>query len=293
MSVDLRDRRVLAALRVRDPLRDVTIVDRLEIAAPRLTLRRNRSALHVVVGSDHPGLRPHLAAFAAPPLTPAVGDVPFSVTVSDPARRWLPRVKTFALPRDADPALRDPRLAMPEFAGDPELAPLRARLPDSLFAPIDVPLLPAPAQPVDPWWCALRARVVRLVDGAAIGVAGALLRVTREVEVDGEPTTEVLAVGMSDERGEALVVVPGLPAHTFAGDHGEQDIDDDDPDAPVVTPDVAATLDAIWDPTAGWPLDPDALDERRGDDELLIAQAAVALRAGAARVLTLTLQPVP
>ena len=294
-ALDLRDHRVLAALRVFDPLRGTTIDERLELDAPGLRLRRSSSALQVVVGADHPALNAHAGAFAAPPVLPAPGALQFQVTVRDPSRRWLPRVAAFSLPRDADARLRDPRLRDPALL-DPDLIAQRERLPRSLFAPIEVPLLPAPAHPLEPWWCVLRVHVERLVDGQSVAVRGALLRAWRLRDVNGVAMVEVLALGMSDERGEALVAAAGLPAHTFIGEHGQQlgeDGNDDDPDAPVVTADTAVTLDAIADPDAGWPLDPDALAARRGGPGLLTAAMPTALRAGSTASIRLTLQLVP
>lgn len=273
MSLDFDDRRVLGAVRPVDPLTGTAITAPLGVTASGLSFHRNARALFVITGTDHPQLRAHLDRFAEIPPTPAPGAARFTVRVVDPARRWLPRLATLDLPRDADPTHRGQ-------AG-------------SLFTPVDVPLLPSAALPLGPWWSALRVRVTRTVDGRAVPVRGAYLRVwrLRDIDGDGDTDTDVLGLGMSDERGEALVAVPGLPAHTFVGSHGDDG--DDSPDAPVTTADLAATLDAIADPADPWPLDPDALAARRIESGILAAARGITLRAGQSQALDLHLQPIP
>jgi hypothetical protein len=111
----------------------------------------------------------------------------------------------------------------------------------------------------------------------------------------------VLAYGLSDARGEALVAVPALPAHTFAStvvggrsaDDGDPDADPATPDTPVVTFDTPCVLDAVADPAAPWPFDHSALAGRFGDASLPRASLALALRAGDRQARTLTLAITP
>lgn len=116
-------------------------------------------------------------------------------------------------------------LALPRDA-----APANAGLPGSLFRPIDIALWPSPAATTGANWALLRVSVVEQASGDALG--GALLRITRD--------SATLAQGLSDWRGEALVAVPGVPVTTWS-------------DAPgaVAALEIAATLDAVFDPAAG------------------------------------------
>ena len=76
----------------------------------------------------------------------------------------------------------------------------------------------------------LRVSVSAATGGDALG--GALLRV-----LNG---STVLARGMTDWRGEALVPVPGVPVTTWS----------DDPHAVVVT-EITAQLEVVFDPATG------------------------------------------
>jgi hypothetical protein len=124
----------------------------------------------------------------------------------------------FYLARNAEIRLpRDPR---PENAGTA----------GSLFNPVDVELFRSPAAAVGANWVALRVSLSEQGSGDALG--GALLRV--------RSNGRTLARGQSDWRGEALVPVVGVPITTWS----------EDEDA-VVTTTVDATLEALFDPTAG------------------------------------------
>lgn len=189
MSVEMLDRRVLAALRFRDAVTGATVAGPLDVRAPGARWIRNRRGWWVL--AQAPGLEAHTAAFRAPPAAPAVGSVPLAVRVADPAGRYLPRVAALALPRDPDPA--------------------KAAKPESLFQPAEIDLFPSPAAPVSPNWAVLRVSA----SGADGPLAGALLRVVRKAS----PTT-VLGRGMTDARGEALVAVAGIPVTTWEEGQG-------------------------------------------------------------------------
>ena len=232
------DRRVLGALRVVDGNTGAVLREPLLLSLPGARVQRNRSGLWVL--TDLPALAEHLGAFNAPPPLPAVGSISLTALLSDPSGRYLPRRATLALPRDATPA--------------------NAGLPDSLFRPIDIALWPSPAAPTGANWAVLRISVVEAVSGDALG--GVLLRITR--------VGAILAQGLSDWRGEALVAVPGVPVTTWS----------DEPGA-VVALEINATLDAVFDPAVGTrtamtqvraglapaalpTVDPDDLQARRG-----------------------------
>lgn len=255
--------RVLGALRPVDATTGATVRAALDVHADGARLVRNRSGLYVI--HAWPPLAAHAAAFAAPPPVPAPASLALEVVVRDPAGRYLPRRARIALPRD------------PDAAGAA-----------SLFAPVVVPLYPSPTGALGTNWCALRVRVAAAAGDGTPGDAlgGALLRV-----VAGGT---VRARGLSDWRGEALVVVAGVPVTTWS----------EDADAVVITT-LAATVEAVFDPALGTrtppaevaagrapnarPLvDPDALEARRAT--LPGAQQAVALAARAALHLDLTLE---
>ena len=171
-----------------------------------------------------------------------------------------------------------PRLAALALPRDP--APANAALAGSLFRTLDIALWPTPAAPTGANWAVLRVSVVDGASGDALG--GVLLRVSR----DGS----TLALGLSDWRGEALVAVPGVPVTTWS-----------DMPGPVVLLEIAATLDAVFDPALGTrtpiaqvragvtpaalPLvDPDDLDARRA----LLSGSSQAVMLAASRAASLT-----
>ncbi len=197
--------RVLGAVRCVDATTRVQIDTPLQLQLTGGTLRRNRSGLYVVVRAE--ALAAHEAAFALPPAAPALGSVRLPLSVQDPLGRYLPRRATLALPRDP-------------IAGQP----------DDLFTPVELALYPAAAAPTGANWALLRASLHAQPGGDALG--GALLL----VRAGGR----VLARGMTDWRGEALVPVPGVPVTTWS----------EDADA-VVVDEVAAQLQWVFDPAAG------------------------------------------
>lgn len=253
--------RVLGALRFVDATSGMPVREPLAVRMPGSRLQRNASGLLVI--REATALAAHAGAFAQAPASPALGSVPLTAEVSDPSGRWLPRRVRVALPRNPDPS------------------PAAREAADSLFRPIEVALYPGPAAPVLANWAVLRVSLAQAGSGHLLG--GALLR----VEADGR----VLARGMTDWRGEALVAVPGVPITTWA-------------ENAVVVSEIAATLSAVFNPATGTrtlpaavearqppqPLpmvDPDALEADRAT--LPNAQLAVALAAGRHRSLSLPL----
>ncbi len=221
------EQRVLGALRLVDRVSQVPLQRALTVRAEGGRLVRNAGGLYVITAAN--GLEAHSAAFTQPPATPAPGSVNLSVVVSDPQMRYLPRLLNIRLPRDADPA--------------------SAGQPDSLFTPRQAQMYPASTATIATNWSAVRASVTR----AGEALAGCLLRVVDEAEGG------VLASGISDERGEALVVVPGVPITKFAGDDDEEEGEEGD-DPPVMITTLAVRLEA----SAGdgsWPVDPDLLEQ--------------------------------
>lgn len=202
------DQRVLGALRLVDGTTHAPIDDGLRVQAPDAAIARNRSGLYVIraLGS----LAAHEAAFDAPPASPPVGTVPLRIDIRDPAGRYLDRRVTLALPRDADPA--------------------RAGAADSLFQPVTVAVYPGANAAMSGNWVELRVTVRGGTAADALG--GALVRV-----VAGG---RVLARGLTDWRGEALVPVAGVPVTTWSTEPGA-----------VVVTETAALIECVFDPAEG------------------------------------------
>ncbi len=211
-ELDRVERRVLGALRCIDATTGVAIEQSLRVevtlAAGAARLLRNRSGLYVI--SEAPLLASHSAAFAQPPASPATGSLTCGASVSDPSGRYLPRLASVSLPRDPLPAA--------------------AQSADSLFQPIEIPLYPSGIAPLGANWAILR---VTLFDaGNTLALGGALLRVSKN--------GTVLARGLTDWRGEALLPVPGVPVTTWS----------DMPGAVVVS-EIEVSIDAVFDPARG------------------------------------------
>jgi hypothetical protein len=200
--------RVLGALRMIDATTRLPIARGLTVHAPGAKLLRNQSGLYVIQHWDE--LAAHEAEFAEPPATPAPGSQTLALTVSDPLGNYLAVAAQIPLPRMSDPA--------------------QASAPNSLFQPALVALYPAASAPVGVNWAVLRVNVSETVSGDALG--GVLLRV--------QSNGNVIARGLTDWRGEALVPVVGVPVTTFS----------DDENAVVIT-EISVTLEAAFDAAAG------------------------------------------
>jgi hypothetical protein len=123
----LVDRRVLAGFRCIDAITSRSVVDPLTVAAPPLTLLRNRSGVFAVM--DAPGLRSFTAQFLPPTNWPAPSA--FEVTIKDPSLKYLARRANISAPQ-----------------------------PLASTAPQPVVLYPTPAAAVSPNWAVIRASVV-------------------------------------------------------------------------------------------------------------------------------------
>lgn len=199
------EQRVLGALRCVDATTGAPVAQALRVQAPAdAEVRSNRSGLLVI--RRWAPLAAHAAAFDAPPAGAPGSGGELELALHDPSGRYLPRRVRVALPRQADAAQADP-----------------------VFEPLRVPLYPAPSAPVALHWAALRVQVNASGSGDALG--GVLLRVVR----DGS----VLARGLSDWRGEALVPVAGIPVTTWSTEPGA-----------VVVSEIGVTVEAIADPAS-------------------------------------------
>lgn len=231
MTRDSLDMRVLGAIRFVDAIVGTPILDPLVVTADDgVRIIRNRSGLYVI--AEAPGAAVYTATVRlpeppAPPLPPPVASVTVTLSVVDPTGRYLPRRATIAVPRDPDPA--------------------NAAQATSLFQALDRALFPSPTARAREGWATLRISVKRT--GTDIGLPFAYLRVRRT------SNDTLLARGMADERGEALVGVPGIPVTTWSSGSG----------GAVTTSSLDARLVAYFDAaafdpaTATYP-DPDQLD---------------------------------
>lgn len=258
MIMERMEQRVLGALRLIDGVTRVPLTRPLSVSAGKLAFTRNPSGWYVVTGAR--GLDRHTAAFNYPPAAPALATKRYTVAIHDPQNRYLPRIVVVRLPRDPDSA----------HSGNA----------DSLFQPVDVAMYPAATAVISHNWSTIRAAVIR---GAAPRTApparGALLMV-----FDAADGTR-LAGGIADERGEALVIVPGVPVTRFAdedddngGHGGGHDGGHGGNDPPVVVNTLPVRLEVSLTPGAGWPVNPDELEQHHEANRRLTMP--LALRTG-------------
>ena len=207
-EMDRVEWRALGAVRFVDATTGVPIEQALRVDAPGASLMRNRSGLYVIRRWD--ALAAHEAQFLAPPAAPAPGSQTLDISVSDPGESYLPIAARVRLPRTSDPG--------------------QATAADSLFQPAVVPLYPSARAPVGANWAVLRVTLTEAASGDALG--GALLRVVSN--------GTVLARGLTDWRGEALVPVVGVPVTTFSEDAHA-----------VVISEINVSLEAAFDAITG------------------------------------------
>lgn len=269
MLIERVEQRVLGALRLVDHATQAPLASAMRLHAEGVGLVRNRRGLYVITHAD--GLEAHTEAFLEPPGTPPLEDNAYTLTIEDPQRRYLPRIAVLRLPRDPDP----------DNAGNA----------DSLFTPQDIAMYPASTAALSPNWSTVRVSVTEGPDPqTAPPQRGALIRIIDAAD------DSVLASGLSDERGEALVIVPGVPVTRFADE-------DDGPgggppgggppgggppgggppgggppggDTPVLVNTLAVRLELSLAPGTAWPVNPDLLEQdhethRRVSMELALA----------------------
>lgn len=225
------DRRVLGALRFVDAASNLPISRRLNTTGSGFRLVRNRSGLYVI---DHvETLADFHDAFDPPPDT-APGSETIDLRVSDPANQYLPRLVSVDLPRDPDPD--------------------NAENPNSLFQAVDVPMFLSPIAALGGNWSVLWLSITQAPEApATVGdpIPGVLVRVLRQQD------NEVLARAISDQRGQCLVAVPGIPVTNF-GNGGD---DDNLASGPVVELTTAVSLEFIVDPAMNWPVNPVVVED--------------------------------
>ena len=249
MKPELIERRVLGAVRLLDAATGLRVETPLRLAtpeAPTARLTRNRSGDYVIWAV--PGLEAHTTAFMQPPAQPALGSVELTLLVSDPAGAYLEQRVVIELPR----------------AARPEAA-------DSIFQVMERPLYPSPAARTAASWALVRASVKRA--GTEEPLAGALIRVLSGNGL----SNQVMARGLADARGEALVAVPGIQVTNWNQAPGP---------GPVLTLRVPVTLQVIFDPAARGAPHPQDLEERRA--QLAHSEAQAELASGQTIIRTLS-----
>lgn len=186
---------------------------------------RNRSGVHVLL--EAPGWQGYCGAFDLEEAEdlPAVGSKRLDLAVVDLSGRFLPRLFSVDLPRDPDPAHRD--------------------TPGSLFQPIDVLLYSSPVGRPATGCAVLRLRVTK--KGSTEGLPWTRVHVVRD-----DPGRKVLARGLCDDRGEALIPVPGIPVTSWNGDAG---------DGKVIVTETAVEIVARFKAVASLFPNPDDLDD--------------------------------
>lgn len=224
MILEHVERRVLGAVIFIDATTGTRVRGPLRVEARGVRFVRNRSGCYVVFGA--PGFRAYTDSFRVQPVVPdddgvALESVTFEMSVRDPQRRYLPRRSAIRLP--LDPATTRPN----EGAW--------------LFAPVEVRLFPSPGSNTVPGWAVIRATVRE--QGRTDRLPWSLIKVNRE------GTTNLLAMGLADRRGEALVAVPGLPVTTSDTGVGR-----------VLTSEIAVELEVVFDTRVRKVRDPEDLE---------------------------------
>jgi hypothetical protein len=189
------------------------------------------------------GLDAHSSSFNAPPDTPLLESLTYRFEIRDPKRNYLPRYAFLSLPRDPDPANADTEA--------------------SLFTPVDLEIYPSSTASLSANWSSIRASVTRGSDP----LQGALIRIVDPAEA------KLLANGITDRRGEALVIVPGVPVTKFAEDEGEGETDPEDESnrgsgPPVVVNTLPVRLEVSHSSATPWPVNPDLLEKNHAANRL-------------------------
>ncbi|NDY71143.1 hypothetical protein [Desulfobacter hydrogenophilus] len=243
------DRRALGALRLVDNATKTPVGRAMTVFADGLKFFPNRSHLYVI--SHARGLESHLTAFESPPDAsnpnePDIGSQKFNVTIRDPLGKYLTRSLQLSLPLNPD-----------------------REEDDHIFKPIQVPLFSSPTCDLNPNWSIIRASVFDLADiniENPTPVQGALLRISNASD-------EIIAGGMSDKRGEAVIIVPGIPVSDFAREEDPElddedlgsDNEDDLASGSVVEMETPVKLTVVVATNAPWPVDPEKLKQNIED----------------------------
>jgi hypothetical protein len=258
------DRRVLGAVRFVDVTTGLPVDVPLDVRTGEVTVRPTLRGYHVTGGErigatargyhvverapeleddeDDEENKEEKDVFAVPPDEPPVA-VRLTV-VDDRVRRYLPRRCTVKLPRAVN-----------------------RQASNSVFRAVEVPLFPSPAARTWPGWAVIRASLVQDKQGDP-PVPRALVLVRRAS--DNAP----LGRGLSNERGQALVGIAGIPVTMWGDGTG-----------PVLATRIDAALDVAADASAPTPPDPDELEARLAD--ILVYSGNISLGSGVDQAITI------
>lgn len=233
MLIERVEQRVLGALRLIDRVTQAPLTRPLRLSSSTASLVRNGRGYYVVTSAV--GLEAHSRSFLQPPAAPALESQTHTFEITDSLGRYLPRLLTLRLPRDPNPA--------------------NSANANSLFRPVDVAMYAASTAPLLHNWSTLRVSVALAADHSP--VRGALLQVLDAAD------DALLASGISDEQGEALVIIPGVPVTKFADEEdgpGHGGGGGHEP-PPVVVNTLPVRLELSLGATTPWPVNPDLLEQ--------------------------------
>jgi hypothetical protein len=220
VRVEVIDSRALAALRFLDGETALPLTHPLSLSGSGVRVVRNTWGLYALTEAS--GFEDYTASFEAPPQ-PEPTPVSFPLSVIDPSGRHLPRSFSLELPRDASATPVDPTR--------------------SVFQPVDVRMFLAPTARPAPGSAVVR---LSLTDMQGTPLARVVIRL--RITVPERPTLE--ARGLSDARGEVLLLVPRIPVIQW----GQEE------DGALINTTFQATLEAAFAPSvAGLPA-PDVPD---------------------------------
>ncbi|WP_257446332.1 hypothetical protein [Archangium lipolyticum] len=215
MRLESLDSRALAAVRFLDGETEQPLTPPLAVSGDGVRVVRNRWGLYVI--TEAPGLEDYTARFEAPP-EPGPAPRSFTLSVVDPSGRHLPRSFSLELPLGVE---------------------------DAVFEPVDVRMYLAPTARPSPG-----SAVVRLSLTNEQNAPLAARRVLR-LRVDLLDKPAIKGLGLSDERGEALLLVPRIPIIRWGHEQGES----------LSHRIFSATLESALAPSVAGLPDPDVPDQ--------------------------------
>lgn len=207
MSAHTTERRVIAAVRFIDqPTGELANAD-FEVVGDGSWVR-NRSGLYVLVA--HPDLKGYVEKYDTPPTSPAAESITIKAEVRERGGRYMGRAFSIKVPRRATSTHRD------------------------VFQPVSVALPPTTTTALRQTWAPVRVSVRYDAAPGQVGIPieGALVSL-KDME------RELVYIGLTDRRGEALVISSGIPLFR-AGDN----------DTAIFEPTVAHKLSVVVDPAA-------------------------------------------
>ena len=240
------DRRILGTFVCVDAITGNSVIPAIPVSAPQWKVKANLSGTYIIFNG--PGFDAQTDEFIPSGTWPA--PVSFEVTLQDPSLRYLPRRANVQAP-----------LAVPVIPPVPAT-------PTGVFARQQVAVYPSSATTIGPNWAVIHASVTNSSTTPPKGLPWAVLQVVQT------SNNSVLATGVYDTNGEALLAVIGLTVQANPSGGG-----------PVTVSTVAATVTAYFDPSilnqpAGWIPNPDDILTNLSNPALKTNSQPVQLGAG-------------